>query len=138
MQTVFLAAGFVLVRSRRAEPVSMVPAFGLGGAVTAVVGGLGALTVGGAWPVVPVAELPAMAALCLVVVPAAFALLIAATRHLPAPEINLLMLLEVGLGPLWTWLAVGEPVPQPTLAGAVLVTATVVGHAVSGPRGRNG
>jgi drug/metabolite transporter (DMT)-like permease len=48
-------------------------------------------------------------------------LLVVASRYLPAPEIALLGLLEVVLGPLWAWLGAGEAPAQATLAGGAVV-----------------
>jgi len=52
-------------------------------------------------------------------------LLIIASRTLPAPEIALLGLLEVVLGPLWAWLGAGETPAGATLAGGALVLAAL-------------
>jgi drug/metabolite transporter (DMT)-like permease len=48
-------------------------------------------------------------------------LMVIATRTLPAPEVALLSLLEVILGPLWAWLGAGETPAQATLAGGAIV-----------------
>jgi drug/metabolite transporter (DMT)-like permease len=48
-------------------------------------------------------------------------LLVVVSRYLPAPEIALLGLLEVVLGPLWAWLGAGEAPAQATLAGGAVV-----------------
>ncbi len=46
-------------------------------------------------------------------------------RHLPAPEMSLLALLEIVFGIAWAWLGAGEaPAPQ-VLAGGALVLATL-------------
>lgn len=53
-------------------------------------------------------------------------LMVAASKSLSAPEIALLALLEVLLGPLWAWLGAGEVPAQATLTGgAVVLTALV-------------
>lgn len=53
-------------------------------------------------------------------------LLVVAARHLSAPALALLALLEVVLGPLWAWLGAGE-VPAPrTLAGGALILAALL------------
>ena len=52
-------------------------------------------------------------------------LLIIASRTLPAPEIALLGLLEVVLGPLWAWLGAGETPAGATLAGGAVVLAAL-------------
>jgi drug/metabolite transporter (DMT)-like permease len=52
-------------------------------------------------------------------------LLVIASRTLPAPEIALLGLLEVVLGPLWAWLGAGEAPDAATLAGGGVVLAAL-------------
>jgi drug/metabolite transporter (DMT)-like permease len=53
-------------------------------------------------------------------------LLVIAARTLLAPEIALLSLLEVVLGPLWVWLLVGEEPGRATLVGGSVVLAALV------------
>jgi drug/metabolite transporter (DMT)-like permease len=53
-------------------------------------------------------------------------LLVIASRTLLAPEIALISLLEVVLGPLWVWLLVGEEPGQATLVGGSIVLAALV------------
>jgi drug/metabolite transporter (DMT)-like permease len=51
-------------------------------------------------------------------------LMVRAAKSLSAPEVALLALLEVLLGPLWAWLGAGEVPAQETLiGGAVVITA---------------
>ena len=52
-------------------------------------------------------------------------LLVVASRTLPAPEIALLGLLEVVLGPLWAWLGAGETPAEATLLGGAVVLAAL-------------
>lgn len=52
-------------------------------------------------------------------------LMVAAARSLSAPEISLLALLEVLLGPLWTWIGAGEVPATATLAGGAVVLAAL-------------
>ncbi len=52
-------------------------------------------------------------------------LLVLASRVLLAPEIALLGLLEVVLGPLWAWLGAGEVPARATLVGGVIVLAAL-------------
>jgi drug/metabolite transporter (DMT)-like permease len=54
--------------------------------------------------------------------------LVLASRALLAPEIALLGLLEVVLGPLWAWLGAGETPAGTTLAGGALVLAALAGN----------
>ncbi|GAA4028012.1 DMT family transporter [Actimicrobium antarcticum] len=53
-------------------------------------------------------------------------LVVTASRSLSAPEISLLALIEVLLGPVWAWLGAGEVPPAETLAGGTLVLAALV------------
>jgi len=55
-------------------------------------------------------------------------LLVLVSRTLTAPEIALLALLEVVLGPLWTWLGAGEVPAGTTLAGGAVVLAALAGN----------
>lgn len=52
-------------------------------------------------------------------------LLVLASRVLLAPEIALIGLLEVSLGPLWAWLGAGEVPARGTIAGGAIVLAAV-------------
>lgn len=49
-----------------------------------------------------------------------------AARHVPAAEMGLIFLLEIVLGPLWTWLGVGEQPSVATLIGGAIVLVAVV------------
>lgn len=53
-------------------------------------------------------------------------LLVLASRALLAPEIALLGLLEVVLGPLWAWIGAGEEPGQAALLGGTVVLAALV------------
>jgi drug/metabolite transporter (DMT)-like permease len=52
--------------------------------------------------------------------------MVTASKSLSAPEISLLALLEVLLGPLWAWLGAGEAPAQATLVGGAVVLAALV------------
>jgi drug/metabolite transporter (DMT)-like permease len=95
-----------------------------------------------AWPLAAPAtvapeEFWLLFALGVIVVPASTMLLSFGTRHLPAPDITLIMMLEMLLGPLWVWLALGETPGPATVGGGLLILLTVVGHSylVSGRAG---
>lgn len=49
-----------------------------------------------------------------------------AARRVPAAELALLFLLEIVLGPLWTWIGVGERPSAATLVGGGIVLVAVV------------
>jgi drug/metabolite transporter (DMT)-like permease len=55
-------------------------------------------------------------------------LLVVASRSLLAPEIALLALLEVVLGPLWAWLGASEVPARGTLLGGAVVLAALAGN----------
>lgn len=55
-------------------------------------------------------------------------LLVIASRVLLAPEIALLGLLEVVLGPLWAWLGAGEVPARATVTGGLIVLAALVAN----------
>jgi drug/metabolite transporter (DMT)-like permease len=58
-------------------------------------------------------------------------LLVIASRWLSAPEIALLALLEVVLGPLWAWLGAGETPGNATLYGGAVVLLALIGNELS-------
>lgn len=53
-------------------------------------------------------------------------LMVRAMKSLSAPEVSLLALLEVLLGPLWTWLGAGEVPTQETLLGGAVVMGALM------------
>jgi drug/metabolite transporter (DMT)-like permease len=61
-------------------------------------------------------------------------LMVVASRSLSAPEVSLLALLEVVLGPLWAWLGAGEAPAAATLAGGALVLGALVLNEVAALR----
>jgi drug/metabolite transporter (DMT)-like permease len=65
-------------------------------------------------------------------------LLVIASRTLLAPEIALLGLLEVVLGPLWAWLGAGEEPAAATLLGGSVVLAALAGNELAAMRRRAG
>lgn len=63
-------------------------------------------------------------------------LLVLASRALLAPEIALLGLLEVVLGPLWVWLGAGEEPGGATLVGGAIVLAALAANELAAIRMR--
>ncbi len=61
-------------------------------------------------------------------------LMVRASTALSAPEISLLALLEVLLGPLWAWLGAGEVPTQATLFGGAVVLFALVFNEVAAMR----
>ncbi len=53
-------------------------------------------------------------------------------RLIPAPEVALISLLEIVLGPLWVWLALSETPSKTTLAGGAVLLGAVAIQAVAG------
>jgi drug/metabolite transporter (DMT)-like permease len=115
-------AGYLTV-SRAARPADMTPAIAVGGVGASLVGLLA-----GADPRIAGGDLLLLAVLGIVILPVSLALITRATHHVPAPEVNLVALLETLLGPLWVWLAVGERPSGEVLAGGLLVVGAVTIH----------
>ena len=57
-------------------------------------------------------------------------MMVRASAHLSAPAIALLGLLEVLMGPLWSWLGAGEVPPGTTLLGGAIVLAALVANEI--------
>ena len=56
-------------------------------------------------------------------------LMVRAARHLAPQEIALIALLEVVLGPIWSWLGAGEAIPAATVQGGLVVVAALAADA---------
>ena len=117
-------AGYLTV-SRAARPADMTPAIAIGGVVAAVAG-----AIAGADVSIGSSDLLLLALLGIVILPISLTLITLATRHMPAPEVNLVALLETLLGPLWVWLVIGERPSAEVLAGGILVVGAVTIHSV--------
>ncbi len=63
-------------------------------------------------------------------------LMLRASPHLSAPEISLLALIEVVLGPLWAWLGAGEAPALATLGGGAVVIAALLLNELAALGGR--
>jgi drug/metabolite transporter (DMT)-like permease len=63
-----------------------------------------------------------------VILPGAAGLLMLGPRYLPAPEVSMITLLEVILGPLLVWAVIGENPGQLTLIGGAVIVVTVALH----------
>ena len=107
--------------TRRYADRSMLPAFSIGAAFTALC-------------VLPLASpLSAsdtdMILLCvmgLLMLPIGLTFMYFGPRYVPAAEVGLLMLLESLLGPLWVWIALGEnPGTRTFVGGAVILLALI-------------
>ncbi|SDH37954.1 DMT family transporter [Roseospirillum parvum] len=125
-----LVYGLNLVVLRHAKDVDMTPALALGATLAVPL----ALLLGAQPATIPAADWPILALIGLVLTPIGLGLFFAGARHVPAAEVALLALVETLLGPLWTWLGVGETPTWLALAGGLLVVAAVGGNALAGMR----
>jgi drug/metabolite transporter (DMT)-like permease len=123
--SVVMALGFAvaIVIARHRRDVSMAPATGLAqlmlliaAAPLALAGGLS----------VSVPDVLWLALFGAGQIGLGLILLTIGARLIPAAQVALISLLEVVLGPLWAWLAVGERPATATLVGGVIVVAAVV------------
>ena len=126
-------AGFT-VALRRGRSVDMLPAVCLGGAMTAVLGGV----VAGAGPGLAISGTDLV--LCVVMgavqIGCGLTIFTLGSRYLPAAELTLLSLSEVVLGPIWVWLAMGEVPTGLTLLGGAVLLAAIAGQALASMRRR--
>lgn len=121
MNAVTIAAYYVTLRT--AGRRNMLPFLALG----SVVGGLLAL------PFADFTLVSGTQALLIflsgaVILPGAACLLMLGPRYLPAPEVSMITLLEVILGPLLVWVVIGENPGQMTLIGGTVIVVTVALH----------
>ena len=128
MVPVAAAINVVTLRAAAAR-VDLVPAVMLGGALSALIALPFAL------PFTATArDLALLAFLGFFQLGLPCMLLVVASRTLPAPELALLGLLEVVLGPLWAWLGAGETPAGATLAGGLIVLSALVLNELGGMR----
>jgi drug/metabolite transporter (DMT)-like permease len=114
------AANVVALRATHAR-LDLVPAVMLGGALSCLIALPLALPFSGSSR-----DILLMALLGVFQLGLPCMLLVMASRALLAPEIALLALLEVVLGPLWAWLGADEiPARSTVLGGAVVIVALV-------------
>jgi drug/metabolite transporter (DMT)-like permease len=116
-----------IVISRHRKDVSMAPATCLAQAML-VVAFLPFATPAS----VPGDDLLALAALGAGQIGIGLVLLTLGARLIPAAQVALITLLEVVLGPLWVWLAIGETPTAATLVGGAIVVVAVVIQALGG------
>jgi drug/metabolite transporter (DMT)-like permease len=114
------AVGIVISRHRR--DVSMAPATCLAQLLLVVV----FLPFAVAPSAIPGDDLLALAALGGGQIGLGLVFLTIGARLIPAAQVALITLLEVVLGPIWVWLAVGERPSTATLVGGAVVIAAVV------------
>lgn len=125
--TFFIATQGVIVRS--AKSIDLTPSLVIGGFIIALI----------AWPNAhPLAitshDVLYLCILGVIVLPISYVLLITAPRYIPAPEVNLIMLLEMAFGSLWVWIFLNEHPTQQAFIGGSIVIATLAIHTYLGYR----
>jgi drug/metabolite transporter (DMT)-like permease len=123
------AALNVVVLRASAEKVDLIPAVMLGGALSCLV----ALPLALPFQATP-RDITLLALLGIFQLGLPCMLLVLASRALLAPELALLGLLEVVLGPLWAWLGAGEVPARATLLGGLVVLCALVGNELAALR----
>jgi drug/metabolite transporter (DMT)-like permease len=116
------AVNLVVLRKSAAH-LDLMPAVMLGALISAVVTLPFALPLQATWRDVLV-----LATLGIFQLGVPCMLLVFISRTLTAPEIALLALLEVVLGPLWAWLGAGEVPGYATVLGGLIVLAALAGN----------
>ena len=124
------AINVVVLRANHAE-LDLVPAVMLGGALSCLIALPFALPLSAA-----PRDLALLAFLGVFQLGLPCMFLVLASRALTAPEIALLGLLEVVLGPLWVWLGAGEEPGRATLLGGAVVLAALAGNELAALRRR--
>lgn len=117
-----VAAAINLIAIKRAgHGVDLIPAVLLGSVFAAL------LMIPLAWPLeASLHDIAILAVLGFFQLGLPCMLMVHAAKSLSAPEVSLLALLEVLLGPLWAWLGAGEIPAQETLIGGAVVLAALV------------
>ena len=126
------ALNVVALRKHSAQ-VDLIPAVMLGGALSALVALPFALPISAS-----ARDLALLAFLGVFQLGLPCMFLVMASRALYAPEIALLGLLEVVLGPLWAWLGAGETPATSTLIGGAVVLSALAGNEIAAFRVRKG
>lgn len=125
-----LAMNFVILRARPDLPILLVigAGAGLAGATGVIVTGPERMADGTVW---------AIAITGAVILPVSFFSMSVASRHTPASNVSLILLLETVLAPLWVWLGIGEtPTVQMLTGGAIVVTSLAIYLTLAGRRAR--
>lgn len=117
------------VATRVDRRVDLVPAVMLGGALSCLI----ALPLAFPFQSTP-KDIVLMALLGIFQLGLPCMLLVLASRALLAPEIALLGLLEVVLGPLWAWIGAGEVPARATLIGGAVVIGALLFNELAGFR----
>ena len=123
-----LAFGFNIITIRRSgHATDMIPTVLLGGVISALV------TLPFALPFTATGQDQLlMLTLGVVQLGIGCVLMTRAARYLRASELGLLSLLETILGPLWTWMGVGETPTRSTLIGGAIVIGALLANELAG------
>ncbi len=126
--TALVWAGMMVVLSH-AQTEDPGPAMALSGYIVAAL----ALIVA---PTVTIVALDALwlGLLGFVVLPISFFMIMLGPRHLPAPEVSLIMLLEAVLGPIWAWWFISQTPSALSLIGGAVIVGTLAVHFAIGLR----
>ena len=126
----FMSISFaaVIVITRHQRHVSMAPATWLSQALVFVCAAPFASVSGIGWK-----DVALLAGLGVTQIGLGLIFLTIGARLIPAAEVALITLLEIVLGPLWVWIALGEQPSATTLAGGAVVLAAVVIQATGEP-----
>ncbi|WP_439817155.1 DMT family transporter [Zavarzinia sp. CC-PAN008] len=119
LMTATFALLIILMRRHPTTDIAAVNAWG------AVLAALAALPLAGL-DVPPLRDLGVIALLALTTSVLAFLLFLMGGRHVPPAEAGLIGLLDVVLGPLWVWLAIGEEPGQGAWVGGSLILGAVI------------
>jgi drug/metabolite transporter (DMT)-like permease len=120
------AANIIVIR-RTGHHIDLLPTVMIGGAISA------AVTLPFAMPFTAnLNDHLLMLGLGVVQLGVGCVLMTRAARYLRATEIGLLSLLETILGPLWTWIGVGETPTAMTLAGGAIVIGALFANELAG------
>ncbi len=128
LATAVLFAAYV-VALRHGRHVDMLPSVCVGALVSATIGGV--MAGGLDAPLRDILICLAWGGLLSTLGHGVFTL---ASRHVPAAELALLAMVEMVVGPIWVWLALGETPTAYTLMGGAVVAAAIGGWVLSGNR----
>lgn len=128
-----VAAAINLIAIKRAgQGVDLIPAVLLGSVFSAT------LMLPFAWPLqASLHDIGILAVLGVFQLGLPCMLMVRAAKSLSAPEVSLLALLEVLLGPVWAWLGANEVPAQETLIGGAVVLSALVFNELAGMRLRS-
>jgi drug/metabolite transporter (DMT)-like permease len=117
----FAVAANVIILKKGGQQVDLIPAVLVGGVISAL------LMLPFAWPFsASNHDILILATLGVFQLGLPCMIMVHAAKGLSAPEISLLSLLEVVLGPFWVWLAIGEEPAKATLLGGSIVLGALI------------